>query len=100
MFIYVCRIRNWAPDEQEADPNSLCAYVHEVTNNSRIGTDSILGDLYFDLVTIIPFWAFLLFRNPHDCFKCLGKDPERNYSKFQYKRAEIKRLRYRAKFGQ
>ena len=55
--------------------------------------------LIYDIISILPYWAFLLFHDPHDCFKCLGKDPERNYSMFQFNRAELLKLRYCAKFG-
>ena len=56
--------------------------------------------MVYDFIAIIPIWSFLLFHDPHDCFKCLGKDPVRKYSKFQYDRVERMKMRYRAKFGQ
>jgi len=39
-------------------------------------------------LSFIPFAMFLLLKDPHDCFKCLGKDPDRVFSKFQLTKAE------------
>ena len=36
------------------------------------------------IVEIIPFLAFFLLDQPHDCFICLGKDPDRVYSSLQF----------------
>ena len=32
------------------------------------------------MICITIFLAFFLFDQPHDCFRCLGKDPERTFS--------------------
>ena len=64
------------------NPDSFCSDVSRLLKSVTTGTETIIGDLIYDLVSLLPFWAFLLFNNPHDCFKCLGKDPDRNYSKF------------------
>ena len=37
----------------------------------------------FEIVSILmPIITFLAFDDPHDCFKCFGKDPDRNYSRY------------------
>ena len=48
---------------------------------------------------ILPFWAFFLLNTPHDCFRCLGKDPDRPFSITQYKRHEIFDLKMTQKYG-
>jgi hypothetical protein len=35
------------------------------------------------LIGLIPITVFLLTYKPHDCFKCLGKDPNHTYSIWQ-----------------
>ena len=42
-----------------------------------------LSCIYLSLVMlqVIPLLAFYTFDRPHDCFVCLGKDPDRIYSK-------------------
>jgi hypothetical protein len=42
---------------------------------------------------LIPFFVFLAFNKPHDCFKCLGKDPDRRYSIFQFNKFEREQRR-------
>ena len=42
---------------------------------------------------------FLAFDDPHDCFKCFGKDPDRNYSKFQLTKEECAMRRMAAKYS-
>lgn len=41
--------------------------------------------IYFGMILLelIPFMAFYTFNRPHDCFVCLGKDPDRIYSSLQ-----------------
>ena len=41
--------------------------------------------IYFGMILLelIPFMAFYTFNRPHDCFVCLGKDPDRVYSSLQ-----------------
>ena len=36
-----------------------------------------------DVNLMLPVVAFLCFDDPHDCFRCMGKDPDRIYSSFQ-----------------
>ena len=37
--------------------------------------------LFYNVLELTPFIAFYALENPHDCFVCLGKDPDRLYSK-------------------
>ena len=36
----------------------------------------------YDCQMLIPVAVFLWLDEPHDCFRCLGKDPDRHYSHF------------------
>ena len=38
--------------------------------------------IFFDILIMLPVIFFLLLDDPHDCFTCLGKDPDRVYSSF------------------
>ena len=48
---------------------------------------------------LLPIITFLLFDNPHDCFICLGKDPDRIYSSFQLSRQERTHRKMKAKYS-
>ena len=48
---------------------------------------------------MLPVIMFLAFDDPHDCFKCFGKDPDRNYSKFQLTKEECAMRRMAAKYS-
>ena len=48
---------------------------------------------------LMPIQAYLLLNNPHDCFKCVGKDPDRVFSISQYGKREQLSLRMRQKYG-
>lgn len=51
----------------------------------RFNKNSNIASMPFALYYIqllLPVVVFLMFDDPHDCFTCLGKDPERKYSRF------------------
>ena len=37
---------------------------------------------FFIVCELIPFVIYFLLQKPHDCFVCLGKDPDRRFSMF------------------
>ena len=53
--------------------------------------DSLPIQLYllYILLEMFPFIFFFILNKPHDCFICLGKDPERRFSMFQLTREEL-----------
>ena len=57
--------------------------------------------IYFGmtLLELIPFLAFFIFNRPHDCFICLGKDPERIYSSLQLTTQEQESRRMWVKYS-
>ena len=63
------------------DENSFC---HKIQSWANVGGKDFLT--YFAvllLLELVPICAFLSLNNPHDCFKCLGKDPDRKFSLYQ-----------------
>ena len=88
-----------------------CAKVEALIQPDIVGTDALCWQLitqvfnpfnahqfYITYSTtaflfLIPFFIFLAFNKPHDCFKCLGKDPERRYSIFQFNKFEREQRR-------
>ena len=48
---------------------------------------------------LLPIIAFLLCNKPHDCYTCLGKDPDRNYSIYQLSQEERTKRKFRSKFS-
>jgi len=51
---------------------------------------SILTSVFLSInvIEMTPFLAFYLLDRPHDCFVCLGRDPDRIYSQMQLTLAE------------
>ena len=48
---------------------------------------------------LLPVIAFFIFNTPHDCYTCLGKDPDRNYSIYQLSLEERARRKFLSKFN-
>ena len=71
-------------DYEDANDSSFCPtlFSEQVSFFSSAKAYSQVF-LFIDLVVLLPVVTFLLFDNPHDCFTCLGKDPDRIYSSFQ-----------------
>ena len=91
------------PDEYYAmndGQHGLCSYYFSSVVNTY-GSQDRFGAYfaYLDLVILIPVLTFLAFDKPHDCFTCLAKDPDRNYSIFQLSLEERVRRKMMAKFS-
>ena len=66
--------------------NSYCSTTHSLINiYVNFDTQWIVKFFFY----LFPIWAFFLFNDPHDCFRCLGKDPDRIFSIKQYNRDEF-----------
>ena len=48
---------------------------------------------------LFPVFTFLILNNPHDCYECLSKNPDRIYSRFQLTYEERARRQFIAKFN-
>ena len=43
------------------------------------------GDFHFTvMIELLPVASFLILNYPHDCYKCLSKDPDHKFSKYEY----------------
>ena len=51
------------------------------------------------LIELLPVASYLLINYPHDCYKCLGKDPDRNFSQYQFTERELAMRSMRYKYG-
>ena len=49
---------------------------------------------------LFPVFIFFLLNNPHDCYTCLGKDPDRIYSIYQLTQEECVKKQIIARFNQ
>ena len=85
----------WAKDEE-----GLCNYFYTDLDEKADDPQWVAGGLeWMNLMMLLPVTLFLLLDNPHDCFVCLGKDPDRIYSIFQLsKEVRIKR-KMKAKYN-
>ena len=65
-------------------------------------TPDLASESYFVFIIfeLLPFTLYFILQRPHDCFVCLGKDPERRFSTFQLTRRETQIREARMKFGQ
>ena len=55
--------------------------------------------LLYNSVLLLPLVTFMVLDDPHDCFMCLGKDPERVYSSHQLSRKELAERKMVAKYS-
>ena len=55
--------------------------------------------LAFIVAELVPFVSYFWLNEPHDCFRCLGKDPDRRFSIFQLTRWENLMREHKVKHG-
>ena len=79
------------------EPTGICVPfdANEKTNFANFG----LAELAVDFLILIPVLSFFALDRPHDCYTCLGKDPDRIYSSFQLTFEERARRQAIAKYG-
>ena len=53
----------------------------------------------FIVASLLPFLSYFWLHEPHDCFTCVGKDPDRRYSIFQLTRRENLILEHQVQYG-
>ena len=54
---------------------------------------------FLTMIELLPVASFLILHYPHDCYKCLGKDPDRNFSQYQFTERELATRQMRVKYG-
>ena len=82
------------------DDGSICS---KVINTFILDVTTLNGaarySLYFNLMTILPVIVFFLLNEPHDCFTCLGKNPDHIYSIYQFTLEERAIRKMEAKYS-
>ena len=58
------------------NPVGICNFV--ISSSFNEFTSYVL--LIIDFFTILPIIVFMVINKPHDCYECMGKDPDRTYS--------------------
>ena len=83
-----------------SDDNSLCNLISKLIGD-YIGDPRLHTYAYaiMQSLLLLPINVFFAFNDPHDCFVCLGKDPDRKYSRFQLTREECARRKMVAKYS-
>ena len=66
-----------------SEDNSLCNLISNLMgsyiDDPRLHTYAYA---FMQSLILLPIIVFFAFNDPHDCFVCLGKDPDRKYSRF------------------
>ena len=96
--IWMCKIEQDKFQGVDLDEDSICVKYLNVKYREA-DVYSMLSWVQNIILELFPIWSFLLFYKPHDCFRCLGKDPDRIFSSFQLNKAEINSRKMVAKFG-
>lgn len=106
-YLYACSYgiftrKSWqfAMYDPRISDDSICQvfssyYLTLFGSQNRIGM--VLW--FVDFMILIPSLTFFAFDKPHDCFVCLGKDPERIFSRFQLTKSQVERRKFKAKLS-
>ena len=78
----------------------VCAWYMKILERNAFNENFIAAfSVYFNSALLTPVVTFLIFDEPHDCFSCLSKDPDRAYSIYQLSLEERIRRKMVAKFS-
>jgi hypothetical protein len=71
--------------QEKQESGGVCDIIYSVYFELYTRKSGVIVQLAFELLlSLIPVTIFLFTQNPHDCFVCLGKDPDTSaYSIFQ-----------------
>ena len=75
--------------------DSAGSFCNDVFWFVKLYTNETYLFLHTFMIDLPVFWAFFIFDRPHDCFVCLGKDPDRIFSITQYSESERLMLKWR-----
>ena len=79
----------------------MCITIFELIGQGPEEKDSDKRGIYiFDLVILLPVLVFIALDQPHDCFMCLGKDPDHEFSIYQLTYEERAIRKMKAKFSE
>ena len=80
-------------NEQKVD---LCFSIFSIEMSANLAAEFYFWFIVFE---VLPFIFFFSLKQPHDCFRCLGKDPIRRFSMFQLTREETRNREFSVKYG-
>lgn len=78
--------------------DSICSYLVHSDKSDTLAAQEFLS-LLFGVMNTLPMLSFFWLDSPHDCYTCLGKDPDRIYSQFQLSLEERAKRALRAKLN-
>lgn len=81
------------------NPNGFCHRLFSLELASGSYKNLTSAILTFDIAFLSPIILFLLVNEPHDCFVCHGKDPDRIYSSYQLTWEERTARKMVARYG-
>ena len=85
---------------QSSNQSTYCGSTdYSPKPDSDIYTSYGWFEFYILSMVLLPVFIFMILNDPHDCYKCLGKDPDRVYSRFQLNLMERTRRILRAKYN-
>ena len=84
---------------EDDDTKGICQIGVEFSDG--LGNRSFQATFFLTtcILDALPVVAFLLLNDPHDCFRCFGKDPDRTYSSFQLNLRERTYRGHKQKYG-
>ena len=106
-YSYVCAYGFFINGEDQlaifdpfVDKPGMCLFFDEYYIK-MFGTTQNIGFVLWivDFTILIPPVTFFFLDNPHDCFVCFGKDPDRIYSIFQLTREDRTNRKLKARLG-
>ena len=56
-------------------------------------------ELRYTMILMLPVVTYFMLNEPHDCYMCYGKDPDRVYSSFQLSLEDRAKRHFRARFN-
>ena len=93
---YVC-VNTMVELDFETQDGNICDFF-DVYNYASKKYD--LEEFRMTMFLLLPVVAYFLLNEPHDCYMCYGKDPDRVYSIFQLTLEERAKRYFRTKFNQ
>ena len=71
---------DWYPFVEQ-ERQGMCITVFKIFKGKTF-QQFVYVYIRINILLLVPVVAFMIFDDPHDCFMCIGKDPDRPYSKF------------------
>ena len=86
-------------DSELEEYTGYCNTLMSISIQPKVGITQMFWLVAWVVIGLFPIWAFLTLDTPHDCYRCIGKDPDRIYSIYQLTKCEIIERNMKTKFG-